>query len=179
MKYFEKVKGILNKSWKILLIFSMVMSMIALKGNNSIKEVIAYNGYPKSVNIQYHGKLTYGGSTVGDFTVNGKQAFCMAHELSTPGNDTKMTSDIYDNTTIKKILYYGWSGPKQWNGFKSKAQGVVVTSLTLSHYFYGTEKRAIINDFMDYIKSKTVLDYKVKFSTSSVNAYMSGTIQRT
>ncbi len=179
VKYFEKVKGILNKSWKILLIFSMVISMIALKGNNSVKDVIAYSGYPKSVNIQYHGKLTYGGSTVGDFTVNGKEAFCMAHELPTPANDTKMTAEIYDNATIKKVFYYGWGGIKQWSGFKNRVQGKVITSLTLSHYFYGTEKRAIINDFIDYIKNKTVPDYNVKFSTSSVNAYMSGTIQRT
>ncbi len=179
MKYFEKLKGILDKSWKILLIFTMVISMLALKGNNSIKDVIAYSGYPKSINVKYHGKLTYSGSTVGDFTVNGKQAFCMAHELPTPGNDTKMTAEIYDNVTIRKVLYYGWSGPKQWSGFKSRAQGVVVTSLTLSHYYYGTKERTIQKDFMDYIKNKTVPNYKVKFSTSSVNAYMSGTIQRT
>jgi len=179
VKYFEKVKGILNKSWKILLIFSMVMSMIALKGNNSVRDVIAYSGYPKSVSIKYHGKLTYSGSTVGDFTVNGKQAFCMAHELPTPSNDTKMTAEIYDNATIKKVLYYGWSGPKQWSGFKSKAQGVVVTSLILSHYYDGDQLRSICTDFNNYIKSKKVPDYYVKFSTSSVNAYMSGTIQRT
>ncbi|MCI9093686.1 MAG: hypothetical protein HFF36_07925, partial [Coprobacillus sp.] len=179
MKYFEKTKGFISKTWKILLVFSMVMSLIALKGNNDIKDVIAYSGYPKSISVKYHGKLTYGGSTVGDFTVNGKEAFCMAHELPTPSNDTQMVAKVYDNATVKKVLYYGWGGIKQWSGFKNRVQGKVITSLILSHYFYGTEKRTIINDFMNYIKSKSVPDYYVKFSTSSVNAYMSGTIQRT
>ncbi len=179
VKYFEKVKGILNKSWKILLIFSMVMSMIALKGNNSVRDVIAYSGYPKNASVQYHGKLTYGGSTVGDFTINGNQAFCMQHEKPTPATGVKLTRSIYDNANVKKILYYGWAGPEQWSGFKSKAQGVVVTSLILSHYYDGDQLRSICTDFNNYIKSKKVPDYYVKFSTSSVNAYMSGTIQRT
>ncbi|MCI9049718.1 MAG: hypothetical protein HFF37_04920, partial [Coprobacillus sp.] len=58
MKYFEKTKEFMSKSWKILLIFSIVMSMIALKGNNDIKDVIAYSSYPKNASVQYHGKLT-------------------------------------------------------------------------------------------------------------------------
>ena len=44
VKYFEKTKVFIGKAWKILLIFSMVMSLIALKGNNDIKDVIAYSG---------------------------------------------------------------------------------------------------------------------------------------
>ena len=103
----------------------------------------------------------------------------MQHEKPTPGTGTKITQEIYNNGNIQKVLDYGWAGIKQWSGFKSKAQGVVVTSLALSHYYNGTKERAIINDFMNYIESKTVPDYLVKFSTSSVNAYVSGSIQRT
>ncbi len=179
MKYFEKTKEFMSKSWKILLIFSIVMSMIALKGNNDIKDVIAYSSYPKNASVQYHGKLTYGGSAVGDFTVDGKQAFCMQHKKPTPATGVKLTQSVYDNATVKKVLYYGWTGPAQWSGFKSKEQGVVVTSLTLSHYYDGDQLRSICTDFNNYIKNKTVPDYKVKFSTSSVNAYINGTIQRT
>ncbi len=180
MKKIEKIRIFLKKSWKIILCFLMIMSTIAITGGNSnIKDVIAYNGYPKNTIINYHGKLTYGGTTAGNFTIGGKQAFCMAHELPTPASNTKMTASVYDNANIKKVLYYGWSGPEQWSGFKSKAQGVVVTSLALSHYYNGTKERAIQKDFMNYIKSKTVPDYYVKFSTSSVTAYVSGSIQRT
>ena len=180
MKYFEKIKELMRKSWKLMLCFLMIMSTVAMtSGNNNIKDVIAYSGYPKNASIQYYGKLTYGGSTVGDFTINGKQAFCMQHKKSTPSTGVNVKQDIYNNGDIQKVLYYGWAGPEQWSGFKSKVQGITVTTLTLSHYYDNDTLRSICTDFVNYIKSKKVPDYLLRFSTSSVNAYISGNIQKT
>ena len=64
--------------------------------------------------VAYHGKMTYGGVTVGKFSVNGKVAFCMEHKKSTPPTGTKLTTSIYKNKNVQKVLYYGWKGQEQW-----------------------------------------------------------------
>ena len=57
------------------------------------------------------GKVSYGGTTVGHFLVNGQIAFCMEHQKATPPTGTSFAEQIYNNATIRKVLYYGlgWS----------------------------------------------------------------------
>lgn len=89
--------------------------------------------------IEYHGQISYGqyGTIVGDFTVNGKQAFCLQHPKATPGTGTPNNGlEPYDNNNIKRILYYGWDGPGNIFG-TDRARGIVVTSLVLSKYYNG------------------------------------------
>ena len=161
-----------------LMLFSLIVpSMNVFAADPS---TVDSSDFPKTETLKYHGKITYDGSTVGDFTIGGKQAFCLEHPKTTPGNNTKLTSDIYENTNIRKVLYYGWEGPAQWSGFKNnKNYGVVATSLLLSHYYYGDEIGSTTEDFYNYVKNKTVPNFSVKFSKSSVNAYKDGDIQRT
>ena len=160
-----------------LMISSLILPSNVFAANPSSVDA---SDFPKTETLKYHGKITYDGSTVGDFTIGGKQAFCLEHPKSTPGNNTKLTTDIYNNANIKKVLYYGWEGPKQWSGFKNnKNYGVVATSLLLSHYYYGDEIGSTTEDFYNYIKNKSVPDFSVEFSKSSVNAYKDGDIQRT
>ncbi|KRM56639.1 Cna B domain protein [Lacticaseibacillus sharpeae JCM 1186 = DSM 20505] len=93
---------------------------------------------PKIVN---NGQASYLGTTVGNFTVNGVQAFCMQHSKTTPGTGAKYGAlSPYDNPSIQAVLYYGWGGPK--NIFSNKTQGIVETSLALSHFYSGTTVRA-------------------------------------
>ena len=159
----------------ISLVFSNLLNVYA--ANPSSENA---NDFPKQETLKYNGKITYDGSTVGDFTIGGKQAFCLEHPKTTPGNNTKLTTDIYNNADIKKVLYYGWEGPKQWSGFNNnKNYGVVATSLLLSHYYYGDEVGSVAEDFYNYVKNKSVPNFSVKFSKSSVNAYKDGDIQRT
>lgn len=173
------MKKLLKKSSQVLLAMIMMISMI-LSNIVAVSASTNINSYPQNDKNVYNGKVTYGGSTVGDFSINGKQAFCMAHPLSTPPTGTSLTSEIYHNSDVQKVLYYGWNGPAQWSGFKSREHGIVVTSLTLSHYYYGDNSSpSTIKSFLDYIKTKTVPDFTVSFSSSQVSAYRSGDIQRT
>ena len=160
-----------------LMIFSLVLPSNVFATNPSSVDA---NDFPKTETLKYHGKISYDGSTVGDFTIDGKQAFCLEHPKTTPGNNTKLTTDIYNNVNVRKVLYYGWEGSEQWSGFKNnKNYGVVATSLLLSHYYYGDEIGSTTEDFYNYIKNKSVPDFSVEFSKSSVNAYKEGNIQRT
>lgn len=88
------------------------------------------------VSIQYEGQISYGGSTVGAFSVNGKTAFCMQHPKPTPPSGTTGELSPYENDNIKRIMYYGWDGPKNIFG-SDRDRGIVVTSLVLSKYFNG------------------------------------------
>ena len=88
----------------------------------------------------------------------------MAHPKPTPGSGTSLTTNIYNNDNVRKVLYYGWEGPGQWNGFTSKEKGVVITSLALSYYYYGDKSTKDIDEFLDYVKNKTVPNFDVKFN---------------
>lgn len=89
-----------------------------------------------SVGIQYNGQVSYGGTTVGDFTVNGKTAFCLQHPKPTPPSGTQGEMAPHNNINMQRILYYGWEGPQNIFG-SDRARGIVVTSLVLSKYYNG------------------------------------------
>lgn len=139
--------------------------------------------------VHYYGKKTYGGVTVGKFSVNGETAFCMEHKKSTPPTGTKLSTSIYENKNVRKVLYYGWKGQEQWSGFKNEAQGYVCTSLALSYYYSGpksvitlggpTDAKVGLSKFLNYIKNKTVPTKEIDFSVDTANSYISGSVQRT
>ena len=175
----KQMKKLFKKSSQVLLAIFMVMSMV-LSNIVAVNASTSINSYPKNDKNVYNGKVTYGATTVGDFSINGKQAFCMAHPLTTPPTGTSLTSEIYQNADVQKVLYYGWNGPAQWSGFTSREHGIVVTSLALSYYYYGDNSSPkTIQSFLNFIKTKTVPDFAVNFSLSQVSAYKSGDIQRT
>ena len=89
-----------------------------------------------TVGIQYNGQVSYGGTIVGDFTVNGKTAFCLQHPKPTPPTGTQGVMSPYEKDEIKRIMYYGWEGPENIFG-SDRARGIVVTSLVLSKYYNG------------------------------------------
>lgn len=176
-----RTRKINNKILKFLIIFAMIFQTIMSNWSN----VYANNssnigGYPRKDSVKYNGKVTYGNNIVGDFMVNNKQAFCMQHPASTPGTGTILTSDIYHNNDVRTVLYYGWDGPEQWSGFKSREHGIVVTSLALSYFYYGDNSSPkTIKEFMDFISGKTISNYSVTFSKEKLLAYRDGGIQRT
>lgn len=175
------MKKVFNKAFKIILICLMAFGTIEANIVKS-KAVKASNtgNYPKEDSVVYNGKINYDGNIVGDFTINGMQAFCMAHPVTTPGSGVKLTSEIYNNSNVQKVLYYGWGGPEQWSGFKNRSHGIVVTSLALSYYYYGDNSSpSTIKSFIDFVSSKTMPDFQVQFSKAKVQAYKSGSIQKT
>ena len=177
----KRIQKYITDLGKVCLTILMILTTLNLGGisNTFAANAENVNSYPKQDTVTYNGKITWGGNTVGDFTINGRQAFCMAHPKPTPGSGTKLTSNIYDNTNIRKVLYYGWEGPEQWSELTSKEKGVVITSLALSYYYYGDKSTNDIDDFLDYVKSKTVPNLSVQFSKNKVVAYKSGNIQKT
>lgn len=140
---------------------------------------VGSNAYFRAVGIVYKGKVSYKGTTVGDFTLNGNQAFCMEHLKPTPDTGTPFHSEVYDNPNIRKALYYGWKGTEQWSGFKSRAQGIVCTSLALSYYYSGPDsigmkphgssaKKLGLSDFFNFLDKQS--DPKVNvFNLSKSN----------
>lgn len=171
----------LSKLFKMILSIIIIVSFSLVSiGNVSANNISNSNDYPKQDKIEYNGKITYGSNIVGDFTINGKQAFCMEHPKSTPPTGTKITVSIYDNADIRKVLYYGWGGPEQWSGFENRAHGIVVTSLALSYYYYGDNSSfKTIKNFMEFIEKNKVPSFELEFSKSNVLAFRDGNIQKT
>lgn len=132
--------------------------------------------------VNYHGKVVYGPTTVGNFSVNGKQAFCIEHVKPTPPTGTNFSEQIYEDANIRKVLYYGWNGPAQWNGFESEAHGVVSTSIVLSYYYSGSSVSSESRSFYNWLQSQpAVPDVRISLSKSSTEAYLTEdkSIQRT
>lgn len=86
--------------------------------------------------IEYKGAISYRGSVVGDFRVDGKQAFCFQHSKASPPTGSKYKDPTpYDNARVQRALYYGWGGDE--NIFKDKNEGIVTTSLILDRLYSG------------------------------------------
>lgn len=119
-----------------------------LKQTNN--ETVLQTSDPRqSVYIEFHGVLTYSGSSVGNFTIDGKQAFCLEHAKSSPPNGTPNNGQApYNDDHIKRILYYGWDGPKNIFGV-DKTRGIVVTSLVLSKYYSGNTSGTWIDGYAE------------------------------
>ena len=137
---------------------------------------------------QYYGGVKYKNTTVAHFTIDGQPAFCMQHGVTAPTTGIEYTSSIYEDENIRRILYYGWQGQEQWNGFDgNENKGIVITSLALSHYYYNNPANINtsyyigmgLKDFIDYCNANSIPDSRISFSTDSVKAYRSGDIQKT
>lgn len=57
-----------------------------------------------SYKMEWHGKSTAYGSTVGNFTIDGRRAWCIEHKKTTPSNQT-MSGDFYTSTEPKGLIY--------------------------------------------------------------------------
>lgn len=114
-----------------------------------------------SYKMEWHGKSTAYGSTVGNFTIDGRRAWCIEHKKTTPSNQT-MSGDFYTSTepkyaNIRKIMYYGWFGYQTWDGMNglNDDEKNVIMSMALSHAYSNTTlKQGKIADFYNYATSK-------------------------
>lgn len=114
-----------------------------------------------SYKMEWHGKSTAYGSTVGNFTIDGRRAWCIEHKKTTPSNQT-MSGDFYTSTepkyaNIRKIMYYGWFGYQTWDGMNglNDDEKNVIMSMALSHAYSNTSlKKGKIADFYNYATSK-------------------------
>lgn len=114
-----------------------------------------------SYQMEYHGKTTAYGSTVGSFTIDGRRAWCLEHNKTTPPSQT-MSGDFYTSketkyANIRKIMYYGWFGYEMWEGMNglTDAQKNVIMSKALSHAYSGTSLNSgKVTEFYNYATAK-------------------------
>ena len=130
-------------------------------------------GYNSSGRRYYPNK--YGLFTSGTSGVYGGAIYCAEHDR-TPTTGS-MTGYTVSDSTLRKILYYGYKGPAQWSGFSSPSYnsqykvwgsntnrteiaGTVITSQALSNRFNALGGRgtatnpAGLNAFMSYVNSQ-------------------------
>lgn len=133
-----------------------------------------------SYKMVWHGKSTAYGSTVGDFTIDGRRAWCIEHKKTTPSNQT-MSGDFYTSTepkyaNIRKIMYYGWFGYQTWDGMNglNDDEKNVIMSMALSHAYSNTSlKQGKIADFYNYATSKPdpLNQNNLLFSKNNLSTY--------
>jgi hypothetical protein len=130
-------------------------------------------GYNSSGKRYYPNK--YGLFTSGTSGVYGGAIYCAEHDR-TPTTGS-MTGYTINDSTLRKILYYGYKGPAQWSGFSSSSYngaykvwgsntnrteiaGTVITSQALSNRFNSLGGRgtatnpAGLSAFMAYVNSQ-------------------------
>ena len=80
-------------------------------------------------------------------------ALCVEREKGTPYPGLEVTLVPYDDPYINKILYYGYNGPEEWDGFSSKGEAVMVTSIMLSDAYSNYGYKSICDDYKAYLES--------------------------
>lgn len=161
-----------KKRVKVVAGILLVLTFVFCLEMVSSKQVYAVSGLVKIGEYTREGVV----GTIGDYTIDGKQAFCLEHTKLNAPDGTPFGSTETNSIPIKKAMYYGFSGPKEWDGFKDQREkGVVVTSLVLAFLYEGAGKYTHVegyNDFMNYIQSMPSPPVDVVgFSKESVKAY--------
>ena len=135
-------------------ISAAILSLLMIVGITTQSMTIANAA---SYQMQYYGKTTAYGSTVGSFAIDGRRAWCLEHNKTTPPSQT-MSGDFYTSTepkyaNIRKIMYYGWFGYQMWEGMNglTDAQKNVIMSKALSHAYSGTSlNKGKVTEFYNY-----------------------------
>ena len=110
----------------------------------------------KRYEVNYRGAASDGESMASRFIVDGRPAFCCDDDKITPATGTLVTKTIKEDAEVAKVLYYGYGGPEQWEGFADDDTAVVATSLALDHCFNGGDGRGNSNylAFMEFLSTK-------------------------
>lgn len=133
-----------------------------------------------SHNLEYYGQTTAWGTECGNYSIDGRRAWCIEHKKDSPPAGV-INGDVYKSTegkfaNMRKIMYYGWQGYEQWNGMNnlSDIEKNTMMSIALSHAYSGSKiRQQIIKDFYNFAVSqpdplnKNVL----KFSKQIVNVW--------
>ncbi len=130
--------------------------------------------------VVFNGTVSYAGSTVGDFTVDGEQGFCVEHAKPTPPTATANDGgNPYANKKMAAALDWGWGGTN--NIFTDRNQGIVVTSLVLSELYTGTSSGTNTPGYaelMAHAQAEDVPDTQFAVSSSNLNSSIMGNVQK-
>lgn len=133
-----------------------------------------------SHNLEYYGQTTAWGTKCGNYSIDGRRAWCIEHQKKSPPAGV-LNGDVYKSTegkfaNMRKIMYYGWQGYEQWNGMNnlSDIEKNTMMSIALSHAYSGSKiRQQIIKDFYNFaISQPDPLNKNVlKFSKQIVNVW--------
>ena len=179
-----------------LSVFSMASARAASSMTINVSMKKNVYGYNSSGSSYYPNK--YGLFTTGSSKVYNKAVYCAEHDR--PATTGKLTGTVINNAKIRKILYYGYRGPKQWSGFsnsayngkykiwsggntnRTEACGIVVTAQALSNAYNslggsGTKTNPSgLSAFMNYVNKQKDpgSSYTVYRATASTQDMMWG-----
>lgn len=158
----------------IKFIFTILLIMFTIS-------TIASKTYAVTItNIAGADGVTWGGSKVGHFEIDGRIAFCIDHAKKSPTTGTEYgEGEVYNDSQVRKILYYGWGGPAQWDGFSgNQAKGIVITTMELNKHFNGND-RSYLADFEEFLDSQPDPRLSADFEDKNLNARVEGNKQVT
>lgn len=172
------MKKKLRFSLMVALVFVLFLPNISIPFNNQSN--VAYAAAPK---VEYLGKVTYSYYTIGKFKVNGRYAFCVDHHRPTPGTGSSFKEgSIYNNESIRAILYYGFDG--DGNVVGSSDAALVATTLALDSVMnggYDSNRARNIPGYatlMDHASKKDAPSKSASFSKSTAKTSVSGSVQK-
>lgn len=129
------------------------------------------------------------------FTVNGRVAYCLESNRSSPPTASYVASIYESNLNLQKVLYYGYGGPGDLTGsYLSKYDTSVRYILThlAASYVYAGESVAFTGCYESGIQKYGVREYinylfsqdapptaAISLSSTSEKAYLEGNVQRT
>ncbi|MGG3641481.1 thioester domain-containing protein [Bacillus gobiensis] len=140
---------------------------------------VAHAASPK---VEYLGKVSYSYYTVGKFKVNGEYAFCVDHALPTPSTGSPYKGgSVYNNESIRAILYYGYGGDGNVVGNSNAAY--VATSMALDSVMHGNHSsgRSTIPGYdtlMNHAAKKDAPSTSASFSKTKARTNVSGNEQK-
>lgn len=101
-------------------------------------------------NLVNQGIVSYSNSTSSSYTLSDMAVFGMEQGVSAPSSGAALTEEICQDENIRKVLYYGWKGKEQWEGFSDNAdKGIIITSLALSHYYSNSPEDISTSYYVD------------------------------
>ena len=157
---------------KLSIVLIIILSLIAVFS-------LLNKVYAATVTNLSSSGVTWSGIKVGYFEIDGRQAFCIDHDKSTPYTGIEFGSEVYNDATVRKILYYGWSGAGQWDGFDGDyKKGTVITTMELNKYFHETN-RSYLADFEAFLDSQPDPIFTTNFSNRNLTAHIDGDKQVT
>lgn len=170
------IKKKLKLSLLVTLVFALFLPNVLFPFNNSN---IAYAAAPK---VEYLGSVSYSYYTVGRFRVNGEIAFCVDHSKSSPPTGTSFGGgSVYNNESIRAILYYGYGGDGNVIGNSNAA--LVATTLALDSIMNGNHSagRSTVPGYdtlMSHANKKDAPSTSADFSITNASTSISGSVQK-
>lgn len=165
-------RNILKKLGAVALSALMTLS-VASQGISSVNASGSYE-------LKYYGQSTAWGTECGNYTIDGRRAWCIEHKKDSPPSAI-VNGEIYHGTdeksaNIRKIMYYGWEGFEPWSGLNnlSDTEKNTLMSTALSKAYSGTKiRQTIINDFYNFAVSQPDPQNKniLRFSKTTVNTW--------